>query len=194
MHRHSSLPSSSVFIGDIILNCNIPKPCAYVFIKGIAGIGKSEFAKYYAEIHKKDYVNIIYLMYSGNLKNDIPNMHFIDDEQSDSREKLFNKHFQLLQSLESDNLPIIDNFDTTSDKEKSLDDILKLKCKAIFTTRYSFENEYTFTLSEITNIEDFINIAKYIYSNTDSNIAVIKEIANAVHKHTLSFEMSVRLL
>ena len=148
MHRHTSLPSSSVFIGDIIMNCNIPKPCIYfcgrnietknlyksffdnskVFIRGIAGIGKSEFAKYYAEIHKKDYINIIYLMYSGNLKNDITNIRFIDDEQSDSREKLFNKHFQLLQSLESDSLLIIDNFDTASDKEKLLNDILKLKC------------------------------------------------------------------
>ncbi len=121
-------------------------------------------------------------------------MCFIDDEQSDRREKLFNKHFQLLQSLKSDSLLIIDNFDTTSDKEKLLDDILKLKCKVLFTTRYYFENKYIFTLSEIINIEDFINISKYIYSDTNSNITVIKEIANIVHKHTLSFEMAVRLL
>ncbi len=214
MHRHASLPSSSIFIGDIILNCNVPKPCTYfcgrnidtenlhkslsdnskVFIRGIAGIGKSEFIKHYAKVYKKDYTNILYIMYSGNLRNDITNMHFIDDGQSDSREKLFNKHFQLLQSLESDSLLIIDNFDTTSDKEKLFDDILNLRCKVIFTTRYSFESEYIFMLSEISDIEDFVNIAKYIYSNTDSHITIIKEIANTVYKHTLSFEMAVRLL
>ena len=42
-----------------------------VFINGIAGIGKSELAKYYANRNKKKYTNIIYLFYSGSLRKDI---------------------------------------------------------------------------------------------------------------------------
>lgn len=50
-----------------------------VFINGIAGIGKSELAKYYANRDKKKYTNIIYLFYSGSLRKDIAVMEFSDD-------------------------------------------------------------------------------------------------------------------
>lgn len=50
-----------------------------VFINGIAGIGKSELAKYYANRDKKKYTNIIYLFYSGSLQKDIAVMEFSDD-------------------------------------------------------------------------------------------------------------------
>lgn len=39
-----------------------------LFIGGVAGIGKSEFAKYYANTNKDKYTNIIYIHYSGDLK------------------------------------------------------------------------------------------------------------------------------
>ena len=38
-----------------------------VFLSGIAGIGKSELAKAYALQYKKEYTNILYLTYSGDL-------------------------------------------------------------------------------------------------------------------------------
>ena len=50
-----------------------------VFINGIAGIGKRELAKYYANRDKKKYTNIIYLFYSGSLRKDIAVMEFSDD-------------------------------------------------------------------------------------------------------------------
>lgn len=63
-----------------------------VFINRIAGIGKSELAKYYASRNKKKYTNIIYLFYSGNLRKDIAAMEFSDDT-SDMDEDAFFKEF-----------------------------------------------------------------------------------------------------
>lgn len=63
-----------------------------VFINGIAGIEKSELAKYYASRSKKKYTNIIYLFYSGNLRKDIAAMEF-SDYTSDMDEDAFFKEF-----------------------------------------------------------------------------------------------------
>lgn len=57
-----------------------------VFLSGIAGIGKSELAKAYALQYKKEYTNILYLTYSGDLKQDITDMDFADDLPQDSDE------------------------------------------------------------------------------------------------------------
>ena len=79
--------SLSPVLADFILDEDIPKPCRNfcgrekeleslhqllegnkkVFLHGIAGIGKSELAKAYAKMHRKDYTNILYLTYSGDL-------------------------------------------------------------------------------------------------------------------------------
>ena len=45
-----------------------------VFLQGIPGIGKSELAKAYASHYKKAYTNVLYLVYSGDLKRDIVEM------------------------------------------------------------------------------------------------------------------------
>lgn len=164
--RNNLKTTKSIKTSEIILNCDVPKPCKYfygrsneieklnvmlsenkkIFIQGIAGIGKSEFVKFYAKNFKNEYTNILYFAYTGNLKNDIADMHFIDDQQDKPQEELFNNHFKFLQTLEDDSLIIIDNFDTTADKEKLLNEMLKLKCKIIFTTRCRFDKHNTFYL------------------------------------------------
>ena len=70
---------------NYIMDSEVPKPCRHflgreneleklhaileenikVFLYGIAGIGKSELAKAYAKTYRKEYTNILYLMYSG---------------------------------------------------------------------------------------------------------------------------------
>ena len=85
-HSHGTFFSPD--LADTLLNCHCPKPVMtftgrdaeakevykllskepVLFISGIAGIGKSEFAKYFAEKYAKKYANIIYWFYSGNLK------------------------------------------------------------------------------------------------------------------------------
>lgn len=94
--------SKSPVLADYIYENSIPKPCKFfcgrdteleelhtaitthkhVFLHGIAGIGKSELAKAYASKYKKEYTNILYLVYSGNLITDITEMDFADTKPS----------------------------------------------------------------------------------------------------------------
>lgn len=83
----------SPIIRDFIFDSGVPKPCRYfcgreelvtlhellskqgkVFLQGIAGIGKSELAKAYAKQYMKDYTNILYITYTGDLKQDMEEM------------------------------------------------------------------------------------------------------------------------
>ena len=125
---------SSSETADYIFGCSVPSPCknfcgrdfeieslhnllcksGKVFLCGIPGIGKSETAKAYANHYKKEYTNIIYITYSGSLENDIAEMSFADDSPEEDFEKRFKRHSRFLQTLKSDSLLIIDNFDTTS--------------------------------------------------------------------------------
>ena len=89
---------------NYIMDSEVPKPCRHflgreneleklhaileenskVFLYGIAGIGKSELAKAYAKTYRKEYTNILYLMYSGNLRQDIIDLDFADDLPEDT--------------------------------------------------------------------------------------------------------------
>ncbi len=124
-------------ISDFIMEGNVPKPCRYfwgrekeieqlhellvkerkVFLHGIAGIGKSELVKAYAKKYKKGYLNILYIAYSGNLKQDIIDLDFADDLQEDSEEERFRKHNRFMRSLKEDTLLIIDNFNVTAERD-----------------------------------------------------------------------------
>ena len=91
-----------------------------VFLQGIAGIGKSELIKAYAEKFKKEYTNIIYFTYSGNLTKDIANLDFADDINSnESVKNRFSRHNNFLRRLKEDSLIIVDNFNTTAGKDEA---------------------------------------------------------------------------
>ena len=73
--------SLSPLVQDLIYGAEVPRPCQHfcgrekelqelhalleenrhVFLRGMAGIGKSELAKAYAKQYKKDYTNILYI-------------------------------------------------------------------------------------------------------------------------------------
>ena len=95
----------SPLMRDFILDVKVPRPCHHfcgrdaeleklhellcskgkVFVQGIAGIGKSELTKAYAKKYDKEYTNILYITYSGDLKNDIVNMDFADDVDENNK-------------------------------------------------------------------------------------------------------------
>lgn len=54
-----------------------------VFVQGIAGIGKSKFAKMYAKRYKKNYTNILYINYNGNLNQMIIDCNFANGTIND---------------------------------------------------------------------------------------------------------------
>lgn len=209
-----ALGTLSPVVSDMIFDGEVPKPCKHfcgrdteleslhelldthnkVFIHGIAGIGKSEFAKAYANAHKKDYTNILYFQYNGSLQKMIADMDFADDNSGDDETERFRKHNRFLRSLKDDTLIIIDNFNTTASKETKLDILMKYNCRVIFTTRSAFEVGTAFELTEISDIDTLVSLAGKFYSDLDSNRETVVRIIKAVHCHTLAVEMSARLL
>ena len=199
---------------DLIMSGAVPAPCKHfcgrdaeleelhsllekhskVFITGLAGIGKSEFAKAYVKTYKKAYSNILYFTYPGSLQALIEDIDFADDLPSDDNTTRFKKHNRFLRSLKPDTLLVIDNFNTTAADEPVLDVLMKYGCKILFTTRSRFELGYTYELNEITDLESLVSLTAYFYTDTQNQRPTVVNIIENIRRHTLSVEMSARLL
>ncbi len=206
------LSTSAITVSECIFGAEVPAPCRYfcgrdteldelhtvlqehskVFIKGFAGIGKSEFAKAYAKNFKKEYRNILYFNYHGSLKEMITDMDFAGDNLSDDEHTRFTKHIRLLKSLRSDSLIIIDNFNTANDS--FLSTLINYGCKMIFTTRSNVDCGYTFNLDVICDVDKLYQLVSKFYSYANENKSVINALIETVHHHTLSVEMIAKLL
>ncbi len=204
----------SPIVTDLIMDGAVPKPCKHfcgrdteiselhcllekhskIFITGIAGIGKSEFAKFYAQTYKKFYTNILYFTYPASLQVLIEDMNFADDLPTDDNTIRFKKHNRFLRSLKPDTLIIIDNFNTTAASETQLDVLMKYSCKILFTTRSKFEIGYSCKLNEIADLESLMSLAAYFYTGIQNHRAAVENIIETVHRHTLLVELSARLL
>lgn len=167
--------SLSPQIADFIFSEELPKPCRHfcgrekelsavhdllidqgkVFLHGIAGIGKSEVAKAYAKQHKKEYTNILYIPYSGDLKQDITDLDFADDRTSDTEKERFRKHNRFLRTLREDTLIIIDNFNALPTEDTFLPVVLKYHCRVLFTTRSVFKDQPGIEIREIEDVSVF---------------------------------------
>lgn len=203
----------SPVISDFVYNGEVPKACAHfcgrnqelstlhelisekriIFLQGIAGIGKSELAKAYARAYRKDYTNILYLTYSGDLRQDIIDLDFVDDLPEDTEEDRFRKHNRFLRSLKEDTLLIIDNFNTTAGKDAFFSVLLKYRCRILFTTRSRFDNYASFNLGEISDPDALLSLMGYFYSDAKRKQSILKQIIQTVHSHTLAVELSARL-
>ena len=204
----------SPVLTDFVMGNDVPRPCRHfcgrseeievlhsllekeskVFLSGIAGIGKSELAKAYALQYKKEYTNILYLTYNGDLKQDITDMDFADDLPQDSDEERFRKHNRFLRSLKEDTLMIVDNFNATSMQDSCLSVILKYRCQILFTTRSRLDGHSCMLLEEISDKTTLLQLAGKFFSDTEEKFDVIEQIIEAVHAHTLAVELASRLL
>lgn len=204
----------SPIVKDFVYDGGVPKPCRHfcgrdnelatlhqllcdygkVFLQGIAGIGKSELAKTYAKQHNKEYTNILYLAYTGDLKQDIIDMDFADDLPNDDDEERFCKHNRFLRTLKEDTLLIIDNFNVTATQDSLLSVVMKYRCRVLFTTRSRFNNYTSMTLEEIADTEALVGLMGCFYSEADKYRPILEQIIQTVHSHTLAVEMSARLL
>lgn len=75
-----------------------------VFLHGIPGIGKSELAKAYTKQYGKEYTNVIYVNYPGDLKQAVIDLDFADDMPDESDDARFKRHNRFLRSLREDTL------------------------------------------------------------------------------------------
>lgn len=205
----------SPFVKNLIYGAEVPKPCRYfcdrdreqselhfmlseygkVFLQGIPGIGKSELAKAYAQSFKKEYTNIIYINYSGSLKNDIVKLDFAEDYNANEPEaERFRRHDRFLRSLKDDSLIIIDNFNTVAADDETLSTVLEYSCRVLFTTRSRFD-EYndTYTIEEMPD-DELLGLIGSLYSEANNHSDILREIIHTVHNHTFAVELAARLL
>ena len=154
---------------DYIFDTDIPRPCRWflgreqeleqlhallvdhskVFLHGIPGIGKSELAKAYAKRYGKEYTNVIYVNYPGDLKQAVIDLDFADDMPDESDDARFKRHNRFLRSLREDTLLIVDNFNVTASQDQFLDVMLKYRCRILFTTRSRYENHISLEVGEL---------------------------------------------
>ena len=204
----------SPVVKDFIYDGGVPKPCRHfcgrdaelialhqllcengkVFLQGIAGIGKSVMAKAYAKQYSKEYTNVLYLTYTGDLKQDIIDLDFADDLTNDDGEERFRKHNRFLRSLKEDTLLIVDNFNATATQDGLLSVVMKYRCRILFTTRSRFDNYTSMNLEEISNTEALLKLMGYFYSDAEKYRSILEQIIQVVHCHTLAVELSARLL
>ena len=206
--------SLSPMVLDYIMDSEIPRPCRHfvgredetaelhsllednskVFLYGIAGIGKSELAKFYAKYYKKHYTNILYFEYAGDLHQSVTDMDFADDLPEDTEEERFRKHNRFLRSLKDDTLIIIDNFNATATQDSFLSVMLKYRCRILFTTRSKFDSYCTLHLKEIKEASSLFQLVSSFYSEAEEHRAIVEKIIETVHYHTFAVELAAKLL
>lgn len=139
--------SASPVLSGMVFGCDVPKVCPHfcgreneleelhnlftengkVFISGIAGMGKTELAKFYAKAHKKGYTNILFLNYRGSLAETIAAPVFAGDGGLMTFSERYANHLRLLKTLSYSTLIIIDGFDTIAAEEPELAEIMRLR-------------------------------------------------------------------
>lgn len=198
---------------DYIFDTDIPRPCRWflgreqelerlhtllvdhskVFLQGIPGIGKSELAKAYAKEYGKEYTNIIYVNYPGDLKQAVTNLDFADDMPGEIEDSRFKRHNRFLRSLREDTLLIVDNFNVTAAQDPFLDVMLKYRCRILFTTRSRYDNHICLEVGELSP-ENLLELAGKFYPEGEKKQDIVTEIVNLLHGHTFAVELASRLL
>ncbi len=203
----------SPVVVDYIFDTDIPRPCQWflgrereleqlhsllvdnskVFLHGIPGIGKSELAKAYAKQHGKEYTNVIYMNYLGDLKQNIVDLDFADDLPNEDDEARFKRHNRFLRSLREDTLIIVDNFNAVEAQDPVLDVIMKYRCRVLFTTRSRYENQPSMELFEL-NSDTLCELMIRLFPKGEKRIELLQRIITLLHRHTFAVELAARLL
>ena len=165
-----------------------------IFVEGLPGIGKSEVAKAYARAYKKEYTNILYIMYSGDLQRDIANLCFADDMPNEKEKNRLYRHDRFLRTLNEDTLLIIDNFDTKSAKEVSLFNLRKYHCHILITTRCRWSGYRRMRIGPVKDIESLFQMVAQFYPDAEENRETVLKIIEEVQWNTLMVELIGRLL
>ena len=207
-HEHSGLFSPD--LSDTIQNSRLPsiteefvgrknelKECGKLlqerptlFISGVAGIGKSEFAKYYADKNRKKYTNIIYLYYAGDLKKSIAGMGFGDDTSEMTEETLFDRHYKTLKKLHHDSLIILDNFNVLSKDDSFFREFAQNDFQLLITTRCRPTQYPIMELKELDADTELPELFYCLCPSATENTLATKQIIQTVHSHTLTVVLS----
>lgn len=157
-----------------------------IFISGIAGIGKSEFARFYADKNRKKYTNIIYWYYTGDLKKNIIQMDFADDTADMSEDELFQRHYDILKKLRDDSLIILDNFNVLPKDDAFFKELEQNRFQLLVTTRCTLNRYPMLVLKELDSDKELTELFYKLCPSAKDEADVIGDIIKTVHSHTLT--------
>lgn len=163
-----------------------------VIVTGIAGIGKSELVRAYAQQHKTEYDHFGYYFYRGSLKTIIANI-LSNPVMTDENER-YRRNLELLASLGKSVLLIIDNFNASPDEDDCFYDLLDLKCKVIFTSHKHYDDLCVYELTEFRSNDLLLNLIGKFYNFKPNEQNMLLNIIDAVDRHTFCVELCARLM
>ena len=161
-----------------------------LFISGVAGIGKSEFAKYYADKNRKKYTNIIYLYYAGDLKKSIAGMGFDDDTSEMTEAMLFDRHYKTLKKLRHDSLIILDNFNVLPKDDSFFREFEQNDFQLLITTRCRPTQYPIMELKELDTDTELPELFYRLCPSAKEDTLTAKQIIQTVHSHSLTVVLS----
>ncbi len=165
-----------------------------LFVTGIAGIGKSEFAKQFAKKNEKKYTNIIYLYYTGNLKKCIAELEFDTDTSEMTETELFDSHYAILKALHPDSLVILDNFNVQPKDDDFFREFIKNKFQLLITTRCKITAFETLELKELDKEKELTELFFRHCPSAKSESDTVSEIIDVLNAHTLTVCLSALTL
>lgn len=163
-----------------------------VIVTGIAGIGKSELVRAYAERHKSEYSHFGYYFYKGSLKTIIANI--ISNPVIADENERYRRNMELLASLGKSVLLIIDNFNAVPEEDDCFYDLLDLNCRVIFTSHKHYDDLCVYELTEFRSKELLLNLIGKFYNYKPNEQDALLKIIDAVDRHTFCVELCARLI
>lgn len=165
-----------------------------LFVTGIAGIGKSEFAKHFAKKNEKKYTNIIYLYYTGSLKKCIAELEFASDIAEMTEAELFEAHYKILQTLYPDSLIIIDNFNVLPKNDVFFREFVKNRFQILITTRCKPTAFNTLEIKELNKDKELCELFYRHCPSSKSEPELVAEIIDLLNAHTLTVSLAALTL
>lgn len=163
-----------------------------VIITGIAGIGKSELVRAYAQKHKSEYTHFGYYFYKDSLKTIIANI--ISNPVIMDEDLRYRKNLELLSSLGKSVLLIIDNINATPEEDECFDDLLELDCKIILTSHKHYDDLCTYELQIFRSREYALELIGKFYDYQEHDRSSLEHIMMNVGFHTYCIELCARMM
>ncbi|MCL2811068.1 MAG: tetratricopeptide repeat protein [Clostridia bacterium] len=162
-------------------------------ISGIGGVGKTEFAKEFVEKKKRTLGRVGWFEYKSNFRDTLLGVPGLVREPKVPIEQRYDEILSHLRGLKRNDVLVFDNVSIGPDDGR--DDIFKLPCRIIITTRDSFD--------EVKNLQD-VSVARMDFlselacadlfayyrekSASTAEETDIKKIVSLAGRHTLALE------
>lgn len=163
-----------------------------IFLWGVAGIGKSELAKYYINTNKDSFSNTIYIPFGTSIRESIANLNFIGDNPEDETDKRFASHIHQLYTYDNDTIVLLDNFDINPDSDPDFSALANGKFQLIITSRNKPIDYPEYEVQELSS-QNCMELFKLHAPNAVSKKQT-KKIIELAYSHTLLIVMIARTL